>query len=196
MCISYVLVMQGAPLAQHRDRDDEYDAWLDEEDEAAAAEAVWAEEAKLPLPLGAAAAAAAAGATEAGAATAAAVVGAAGALRSSRLLKGEGVDVSLPTRRDVNLQMWCQGEAAEPGSFVRKATLRGGSDRTRNKATQQEQDKANADAAAANAGAEEEEEEEDEEDEDEAEVSLLVESIDALILEQRDLTFGKRAQTL
>jgi len=187
--------MQGAPLAQHQDRDDEYDAWLDEEDEAAAAEAVWAEEAKLPLPLGAAAAAAAAaGATEAGAATAAAVVGAAGALRSSRLLKGEGVDVSLPTRRDVNLQMWCQGEAAEPGSFVRKATLRGGSDRTRNKATQQEQDKANADAAAANAGAEDKEK--DEEDEDEAEVSLLVESIDALILEQRDLTFGKRAQTL
>ena len=37
---------------------------------------------------------------------------------SSRLLKGEGVDVSLPTRRDVNLQMWCHGEAAEPGSFV------------------------------------------------------------------------------
>jgi hypothetical protein len=195
--------MQGAPLALDQDRDDEYDAWLDEEDEAAAAEAVWAEEAKLPLPLGAAAAAAAAGATEAGAATAAAVVGAAGALRSSRLLKGEGVDVSLPTRRDVNLQMWCQGEAAEPGSFVRKATLRGGSDRTRNKATQQEQDKANAGAAAANAGAEDkekdEEEEEDEEDEaaeEEAEVSLLVESIDALILEQRDLTFGKRAQTL
>ena len=188
--------MQGAPLALDQDRDDEYDAWLDEEDEAAAAEAVWAEEAKLPLPLGAAAAAAAAaaGATEAGAATAAAVVGAAGALRSSRLLKGEGVDVSLPTRRDVNLQMWCQGEAAEPGSFVRKATLRGGSDRTRNKATQQEQDKANADAAAANAGAEDKEK--DEEDEDEAEVSLLVESIDALILEQRDLTFGKRAQTL
>ena len=59
--------------------------------------------------------------------------------------------MSLPTRRDVNLQMWCQGEAAEPGTFVRKATLRGGSDRTRNKATQQEQDKANADAAAANA---------------------------------------------
>lgn len=29
-----------------------------------------------------------------------------------------------------------------------------------------------------------------------AEVPLLVESIDALILEQRDLTFGKRAQTL
>jgi hypothetical protein len=108
------------------------------------------------------------------------------------------VDVSLPTRRDVNLQMWCQGEAAEPGSFVRKATLRGGSDRTRNKATQQEQDKANAGAAAANAGAEvkEKEKEKDAEDEDEAEVSLLVESIDALILEQRDLTFGKRAQTL
>ena len=37
----------------------------------------------------------------------------------SRLLKGEGVDVSMPTRRDINLQMWCQGEAAEPGSFVR-----------------------------------------------------------------------------
>ena len=29
-----------------------------------------------------------------------------------------------------------------------------------------------------------------------AEVPLLVESVDALILEQRDLTFGKRAQTL
>ena len=109
---------------------------------------------------------------------------------SSRLLKGEGVDVSLPTRRDVNLQMWCTGEAAEPGSFVsylqivvatirlwppykssngvlpvlqvKQAILRGGS---------------------AVEGLV-------------VEVPLLVESIDALILEQRDLTFGKRAQTL
>ena len=77
-------------------------------------------------------------------------------MRDSRLLKGEGVDVSLPTREDVNLQLWCEGEAAAPGSFIRAATLRCHDDA----------------------------------------VPLLVESINALILEQRDLTFGKRASTL
>ena len=32
-----------------------------------------------------------------------------------RLLKGEGIDVSLPTRRDINLQLWVDGEALRPG---------------------------------------------------------------------------------
>ena len=44
-------------------------------------------------------------------------------IRSSRLLKGEGVDVSLPTRRDVNLQLWCEEEASAPGSFIQSAIL-------------------------------------------------------------------------
>ena len=82
--------------------------------------------------------------------------GQAGRSPDSRLLKGEGVDVSLPTRRDVNLQLWCAGEADEQGTFVKEARLSGGGES----------------------------------------VPLLVESVDALILEQRDLTFGKRAQTL
>lgn len=70
----------------------------DEIDEAASAEAIWAEEADIRSS-----------AQRGRNMTASS---------SSRLLKGEGVDVSLPTRRDVNLQMWCHGEAAEPGSFV------------------------------------------------------------------------------
>ena len=79
----------------------------DEADESALAEATWAEEAQLPEP----AATAWDGATS--------TLPRHNCSARSRLLKGEGVDVSIPTRRDINLQMWCQGEAAEPGSFVR-----------------------------------------------------------------------------
>lgn len=151
----------------------------DQTDEGALAEAAWAEEAQIS----ASATLALDGAT----------LSQHDSNASSRLLKGEGVDVSLPTRRDINLQMWCNGEAAESGSFVsylqivvttirlwplykssngvlpvlqvKQAILRGGS------------------AVEGLAVAP-------------VEVPLLVESIDALILEQRDLTFGKRAQTL
>ena len=84
----------------------------DETDESALAEAAWEEAAQLPEP---------AAMTRGGGASTLLwqqnCVDRSGA--RSRLLKGEGVDVSIPTRRDINLQMWCQGEAAEPGSFVR-----------------------------------------------------------------------------
>lgn len=73
------------------------------------------------------------------------------------LCKGEGVDVSIPHRNDVNLALWCQSDRDEPGSFARIADLQ------------------KSDGSA---------------------YSLLCESLDALILEQRDLTFGKRAHNL
>ena len=77
----------------------------DQIDEGALAETAWAEEAQIS-------------ASATTLATDGATLSQYNLSANSRLLKGEGVDVSLPTRRDVNLQMWCQGEAAEPGSFV------------------------------------------------------------------------------
>lgn len=45
-----------------------------------------------------------------------------GRQRNSRLLKGEGVDVSLPTRRDVNLQLWCEQEV-RPETHTKNSLL-------------------------------------------------------------------------
>ena len=72
-----------------------------------------------------------------------------------RLLKGEAVDISLPDHKDINLQMWTQGERDAPGSFAREARLRCGGG---------------------------------------LHVDVRCESLGALILEQRDLTFGARVR--
>lgn len=105
-----------------------------------------------------------------------------------RLLKGEGVDISIPGRMDVNLQLWCEGERGQrleealAGQSDVEAYTKGTvpEDPTRDVAEAVRTRPTFTRPMTLMAGG--------------REVRLHCEAIDALILEQRDLTFGKRMQ--